>query len=98
MLAEPGPDLAPATMASLADGTPLVTGARRGKGWLILVHTTANTAWTTLPLSGLFVQMLRARAGAGSRRRRHPAHAAGAGRACSMRSAVSKRRTERCRR
>ena len=45
-------------MASLADGTPLVTGARRGKGWLILVHTTANTAWTTLPLSGLFVQML----------------------------------------
>ena len=58
VLAEPGPDLAPATMASLADGTPLVTGARRGKGWLILVHTTANTAWTTLPLSGLFVQML----------------------------------------
>jgi hypothetical protein len=58
VLAEPGPDLARETMASLADGTPLVTGARRGKGWLILVHTTANTAWTTLPLSGLFVQML----------------------------------------
>ena len=58
VLAEPGPDLAAATMASLSDGTPLVTGARRGKGWLILVHTTANTAWTYLPLSGLFVQML----------------------------------------
>ena len=58
VLAEPGPDLAAATMASLSDGTPLVTGARRGKGWLILVHTTANTAWTNLPLSGLFVQML----------------------------------------
>lgn len=58
VLAEPGPDLAAATLASLADGTPLVTGARRGKGWLILVHTTANTAWTSLPLSGLFVQML----------------------------------------
>ena len=58
VLAEPGPDLAGATMASLSDGTPLVTGARRGKGWLILVHTTANTAWTTLPLSGLFVQMM----------------------------------------
>jgi hypothetical protein len=58
VLAEPGPDLADATMASLSDGTPLVTGARRGKGWLILVHTTANTAWTTLPLSGLFVQMM----------------------------------------
>ncbi len=58
VLAEPGPDLAGATMASLSDGTPLVTGAKRGKGWLILVHTTANTAWTTLPLSGLFVQMM----------------------------------------
>ena len=58
VLADPGPDLAAATMASLSDGTPIVTGAQRGKGWLILVHTTANTAWTTLPLSGLFVQML----------------------------------------
>jgi hypothetical protein len=58
VLAEPGPDLADATMASLSDGTPLVTGAKRGKGWLILVHTTANTAWTTLPLSGQFVQMM----------------------------------------
>ncbi len=58
VLAEPGPDLAGATMASLSDGTPIVTGARRGKGWLILVHTTANTAWTTLPLSGLFVEMM----------------------------------------
>ena len=78
VLAEPGPDLAGATLASLADGTPLVTGARRGKGWLILVHTTANTAWTTLPLSGLFVQMLRARPGPGAGRRRRRARAAGA--------------------
>jgi hypothetical protein len=58
VLAEPGPDLARSTLASLADGTPLVTGAPRGKGWLILIHTTANTSWTSLPLSGLFVQML----------------------------------------
>lgn len=58
VLAEPGPDLAKATLASLADGTPLVTGVRQGKGWLILVHTTANTSWTSLPLSGLFVEML----------------------------------------
>ncbi|MEK0082758.1 DUF4159 domain-containing protein [Benzoatithermus flavus] len=58
VLAEPGPELARATLASLADGTPLVTGTRRGKGWLILIHTTANTSWTSLPLSGLFVQML----------------------------------------
>lgn len=58
VLAEPGPDLSRATLASLSDGTPLVTGVQRGKGWLILVHTTANTSWTSLPLSGLFVEML----------------------------------------
>lgn len=58
VLAQPGPDLQRATLASLSDGTPIVTGERRGKGWLILVHTTANTAWGSLPLSGLFVQML----------------------------------------
>lgn len=59
VLAEPGPALAAATFASLSDGTPLVTGKRMGKGWLLLVHTTANTSWNSLPLSGLFIDMLR---------------------------------------
>lgn len=59
ILAEPGPHLAAATLAQLEDGTPIVTGRRLGQGWLVLVHTTANTAWTNLPLSGLFVEMLR---------------------------------------
>lgn len=59
VLAEPGPDLAQATLASLADGTPIITGRRLGEGWTILVHTTANTSWTSLPLSGVFVDMLR---------------------------------------
>ncbi|MDF1586739.1 DUF4159 domain-containing protein [Marinimicrococcus flavescens] len=59
VLAQPGPALREATLASLADGTPIVTARRQGHGWLILVHTTANTAWTTLPLSGLYVDMLR---------------------------------------
>lgn len=58
LLAEPGPDLAQRTWASLADGTPLVTAAPRGKGWVILVHTSANADWTNLPLSGLFPAML----------------------------------------
>ncbi|HEY7600792.1 MAG TPA: DUF4159 domain-containing protein [Candidatus Limnocylindrales bacterium] len=35
-----------------------MTGARRGNGWVVLVHTTANADWSTLALSGLFVQML----------------------------------------
>ncbi len=45
--------------ARLADGTPLVTAARRGDGWLVLFHVTANSDWSNLPLSGLFVDMLR---------------------------------------
>jgi hypothetical protein len=58
VLAEPDIDLGEKTWAQLADGTPLVTGARRGRGWLVLFHVTANTAWSNLPLSGLFVDML----------------------------------------
>ena len=59
VLAEPGPELAKSVLASLSDGTPLITGRQIGQGWLILVHTTANTAWSQLPLSGLFVDILK---------------------------------------
>ena len=59
VLAEPALDLGDKTWARLADGTPLVTGERRGDGWLVLVHTTSNTEWSNLALSGLFVDMLR---------------------------------------
>ncbi len=45
--------------ARLKDGTPLVTAERRGDGRLILFHVTANSEWSNLPLSGLFVEMLR---------------------------------------
>lgn len=59
VLAEPSIDLGERTWARLLDGTPIVTAERRGEGWLILVHTTANADWSNLPLSGLFVGMLR---------------------------------------
>ncbi|MEN6542958.1 DUF4159 domain-containing protein [Parvibaculum sp.] len=59
VLAEPTLDLASHTWARLADGTPLVTATRRGKGMIVLFHVTANTEWSNLPLSGLFVDMLR---------------------------------------
>jgi len=59
VLAEPSPELAGHTWAALADGTPLVTAARRGDGMLVLVHTTASPSWSNLALSGLFVDMLR---------------------------------------
>ena len=59
VLAEPEVGLASRTWAQLADGTPLVTAARRGKGLIVLFHLTADTTWSNLPLSGLFVDMLR---------------------------------------
>ncbi len=58
VLAQPDPDLAGRTIAALADGTPLVTRKPVGQGQVVLVHVTANAEWSTLPLSGLFVQML----------------------------------------
>ncbi len=58
VLAEPALDLDEKTWARLADGTPLVTAEPRGRGWLILFHTTANTEWSSLALSGLFVEMM----------------------------------------
>jgi len=58
ILAEPDLDLGRKIWARLADGTPLVTGERRGNGWIVLVHTSANADWSNLALSGLFVDML----------------------------------------
>ncbi len=45
--------------ARLKDGTPLVTAVKRGEGQIVLFHITANSDWSNLPLSGLFVDMLR---------------------------------------
>jgi len=44
--------------ARLRDGTPLVTAAARGEGRIVLFHTTGNSDWSNLPISGLFVEML----------------------------------------
>ncbi len=60
VLADPtqlGPDVK--VWARLADGTPLVTASALGDGQLVLFHVTANSDWSNLPLSGLFVEMLR---------------------------------------
>src|SRR5262249_60076556 len=58
VLAEPDPGLPAKTWAALSDGTPLVTASRQGNGLIILFHVTADTTWSNLPLSGLFVGML----------------------------------------
>jgi Domain of unknown function (DUF4159)/Aerotolerance regulator N-terminal len=59
VLAEPSVELADHTWARLTDGTPLVTGAPRGRGWVVLFHVAASPGWSTLPISGLYVDMLR---------------------------------------
>ena len=59
VLAQPAPDLAQKTWARLSDGTPLVTADQREQGWIVLFHTAPNTSWSTLPISGVFVEMMR---------------------------------------
>lgn len=59
VLAEPSLELSGRTWARLSDGTPLVTAAQHSKGWIVLFHVNASPAWSTLPLSGLYVDMLR---------------------------------------
>lgn len=58
VMAQPDPTLAERVIASLSDGTPLVTRKREGAGQIVLFHVTANAEWSSLPLSVLFVQML----------------------------------------
>ena len=59
VLAEPTSDLPERTWAMLEDGTPLVTAAPIGAGSVVLFHVTADSAWSNLPLSGVFLNMLR---------------------------------------
>ncbi len=59
VLAEPSVELADHTWARLTDGTPLVTGTAKGRGWIVLFHIAASPGWSSLPISGLYVDMLR---------------------------------------
>ena len=58
VMAQPDPTLADRVIAALGDGTPLVTRKELGQGQVVLFHVTANAEWSTLALSGLFVEML----------------------------------------
>ncbi|MHB2264073.1 DUF4159 domain-containing protein [Aliihoeflea sp. PC F10.4] len=59
VLAEPTADIVERSWVNLADGTPLVTGARRGEGTVALFHITPQATWSNLPISGTFVELLR---------------------------------------
>lgn len=58
VLARPATDLDARSWSHLSDGTPLVTHAALGAGQVVLFHVTSTPDWSTLPFSGLFVQML----------------------------------------
>lgn len=58
VLAQPSDTLQERSWALLADGTPLVTARREGRGLVVLFHVTPTAEWSSLPLSGLFPAML----------------------------------------
>jgi hypothetical protein len=60
ILADPAAIASPNQVwARLQDGTPLVTSSGLGKGRLVLFHVTGHPDWSNLPLSGVFIDMLR---------------------------------------
>lgn len=59
VLAEPASLQEARVWATLTDNSPLVTAQPRGRGLIVLFHVSAGPDWSDLPLSGLFVEMLR---------------------------------------
>lgn len=59
VLAAPGAETSERSWARLEDGTPLVSGETIGAGALVLFHVTAAPEWSDLPLSEVFIEMLR---------------------------------------
>ena len=59
LLAEPSDSLEEKTWATLSDGSPMVTGTTLERGILCMFHITATPEWSDLPLTGLYVQMLK---------------------------------------
>lgn len=59
VLGDPGADKEARVWARLSDGAPIVTAAPRGRGLIVLFHVTAGPDWSDLPLSGLYVDMLK---------------------------------------
>ncbi|MGE0742896.1 MAG: DUF4159 domain-containing protein [Hyphomonadaceae bacterium] len=59
VLAEPTSLEEARVWATLTDNSPLVTARARGQGLVVLFHVSAGPDWSDLPLSGLFVEMLR---------------------------------------
>jgi hypothetical protein len=58
LLADPSSLATASVWATLTDGTPLVSATSLGQGRIVLFHVTADADWSSLPLSGLFPEML----------------------------------------
>jgi hypothetical protein len=59
VLAEPASLQEARVWATLTDNSPFVTAQPRGRGLIVLFHVSAGPDWSDVPLSGLFVEMLR---------------------------------------
>ncbi|MGE0531413.1 MAG: DUF4159 domain-containing protein [Hyphomonadaceae bacterium] len=59
VLAEPASLEEARVWATLSDNSPLVTAQPRGRGLIVLFHVSATPEWSDVPLSGLFVEVLR---------------------------------------
>jgi len=59
VLAEPSTEIDNRAWARLSDGTPLITARSEGQGWIVMFHVTASPTWSSLPISGLYVDMLK---------------------------------------
>jgi hypothetical protein len=59
IMARPGAETDARTWARLVDGSPLITSNTYGLGRVVLFHVTAGPDWSQLPLSGLYVDMLK---------------------------------------
>ncbi len=59
VMAEPGAETDSRTWARLEDGSPIVTSREEGFGRIVLFHVTAHPEWSNIPVSGLYVEMLK---------------------------------------
>ncbi len=59
VMAQPGAETDSRTWARLQDGSPIVTTKEDGFGRIVLFHVTAGPEWSNIPVSGLYVDMLR---------------------------------------
>jgi len=59
ILASPTEFLEERSWAKLDDGTPIITADALEDGLLVMVHTSATPDWSDIPLSGVFVDILK---------------------------------------